>query len=81
MVASRLQFSFFFTRADGSLYCSAYDSANNDHLNYCISPDGTVYQRSETFPFRGWKYLPAADADAIRNIAVHSQYFVPNYRA
>ena len=80
-MVSKLQFSFFFTRSDGSLCCSAYDASSDEHLTYCIQPDGAVHSRSESFPNRGWKFLPAVEADAICEVAVHSQHLVPNYRA
>lgn len=81
MVSPRLQFSFLFTQSDGRIFGSAYDPQSNERLSYCISPDGTVYSRNDSFPFRGWKYLPVAESDVVRNIAVHSQNLVPNYRA
>jgi len=81
MVTNKLQFSFFFTSSDGSLCCSAYDAANDERLTYCIQPDGIVHQRSESFPNRGWKFLPAVESDAIREVAIRSQHLVPNYKA
>ena len=81
MVSNKLQFSFFFTRVDGSICCFAYDASSDEHFTYCIQPDGAVHQRNEAYPNRGWQLLRAAESDIIRQAAVRSQYLVPNYRS
>ena len=79
-VKRSLQFSFLFERRDGSYYGAALDASRNEHIAYIICPDGTVYERSDTFPLRGWKYLPITEAERVRNSAAAVLGHIPAYR-
>ncbi len=79
MDLQKLQFSFLFSRDDGSLHGTAFDAAANEHVSYVIWPDGRVYEHRDLFSGMGWRFLTASDSDTVRSLAVHSQRLVPRY--
>lgn len=71
------RFTFFITQDDGTIFGSAVNPENNEHLAYIISPSGSVIARCESASYE----LPYEEASYVRFLAgqEYSHHRIANY--